>query len=190
MKNSKFIIGALAATTLLASACAGSKASRRTEVAVPAAGPLTGPVAPSPIDAARAADPEPDVRDMATRQVPELKTVHFSYDADRLDEDARLTLRANADYLKVHPEMRVQVAGNCDQRGTVAYNLALGQRRAASVRSYYENLGVEGSRVATISFGKERLACSEFSDECWAKNRRAATLEVVSPNVAGQPTLR
>ena len=175
------------AMALLAAGCASTKASKKTGGS--AAAPTTGPAAASPTEAARAADMEPDVRDMATREVPELKTVHFSYDSDILDESARAVLKDNASYLKSHADMKVQVAGNCDQRGTVAYNLALGQRRAAAVRSYYKSLGVAKNRVATISFGKEKLVCSESTEACWEKNRRAATLEVLSPNVAGTPAL-
>ncbi|MFI5361683.1 MAG: OmpA family protein [Elusimicrobiota bacterium] len=136
----------------------------------------------------RATSEEPDVRDMATREIPELRTVHFDYDSDLLDEDSRAILRSNAGYLRTHPETTVQISGNCDQRGTVAYNLALGQRRASSVRSYYKSLGIAASHVATISFGKERLLCPQDTDACWARNRRAATLEVYSPSMADQPT--
>jgi peptidoglycan-associated lipoprotein len=187
MKKPGSTWGALVAASFLAAACAGSRA-KKTDASV--AAPTTGPAAASPIDAARSADMEPDVRDMATREAPELKVVHFTYDSDRLDEAARETLKGNAAYLRSHADMKVQVAGNCDQRGTVAYNLALGQRRAAAVRSYYKALGVEKSRVATISYGKEKLICAEASESCWARNRRAATLEVLSPNMAGQPALR
>ncbi|MFI5362698.1 MAG: OmpA family protein [Elusimicrobiota bacterium] len=184
MKNPTLLMTALTSMTLFAAGCAGTRAAKKTDA------PFTGPAAASPTDAARSADMEPDVRDLATREVPELKVIHFTYDSDLLDEAARETLKGNADYLNSHPEMKIQVAGNCDQRGTVAYNLALGQRRAAAVRSYYKSLGVEQSRVATISYGKEKLICGEASESCWERNRRAATLEVLSPNVAGQPALR
>ena len=183
MKTPSSFMAALASLTLLAG-CAGTRASKKAVAA-----PLTGPAASS-TDAARSADMEPDVRDLATREVPELKAAHFTYDSDALDETARETLKGNADYLKTHAEMKVQVAGNCDQRGTVAYNLALGQRRAAAVRSYYKSLGVENARVATISYGNEKPLCSEASESCWERNRRAATLEVLSPVMAGQPSLR
>jgi peptidoglycan-associated lipoprotein len=188
MKNSNLFVCALASAVLSASGCAGIHAAKKSGSPVPA--PLTGPAAPSPADAARSADMEPDVRDLATRVVPELQVVHFTYDSDILDETARGILKGNAGYLKAHAELKVQVAGNCDQRGTVAYNLALGQRRAAAVRSYYRVLGVAKSRVATISFGREKPICAEASESCWERNRRAATLEVLSPNVAGQPALR
>jgi peptidoglycan-associated lipoprotein len=188
MKKPISFAAALTLTSLLAAGCAGTHAAKKTDASVSA--PAAGPAAASPIEAARAADMEPDVRDLATREVSELKVVHFTYDSDLLDDAARETLKGNAAYLKEHADMKIQVAGNCDQRGTVAYNLALGQRRAASVRSYYKSLGVGSARVATISYGKEKLICSDATDSCWERNRRAATLEVLSPNVAGQPTLR
>src|SRR4051794_24341079 len=111
------------ALALLAAGCASTKAAKKNGGS--AAAPAAGPAAASPTEAARAADREPDVRDLATREVPELKTVRFAYDSDLLDEPARETLKANAGFLKSHAAMKVQVAGNCDQRGTVAYNLAL-----------------------------------------------------------------
>ncbi|HEX4047900.1 MAG TPA: OmpA family protein [Elusimicrobiota bacterium] len=187
MRKPTLFVSGLAAMALLAAGCASTRAVKKSDSS--AAVPSTGPAAVSPTDAAQSADMEPDVRDMATRSVPELKVVHFSYDSDLLDETAQQTLKGNADYLKSHADMKIQVAGNCDQRGTVAYNLALGQRRASAVRSYYKALGVEGSRVATISYGKEKLKCTDATDACWQRNRRAATLEVLSPNVAGQPVL-
>lgn len=188
MKNPGLSWGVLIATSFLAAACAGTRAAKKADA--PVSSPLTGPAAASPTEAARSADMEPDVREMATREVPELKAVHFTYDSDLLDEAARETLKGNAGYLTTHSEMKIQVAGNCDQRGTVPYNLALGQRRAAAVRAYYKSLGVENARVATISYGKEKLICTESSESCWGRNRRAATLEVLSPNVAGQPAPR
>ena len=185
MKRTTLLVGSLTAAALLAAGCAGTRAVKKTGSA---AAPATGPASALPTEAARSADREPDVRDMATREVPELKAVHFSYDSDLLDEEARATLKGNADYLKSHDDMKIQVAGNCDQRGTVAYNLALGQRRAAAVRSYYGALGVEPARVATISYGKEKPVCAEANESCWERNRRAPTLEVLSPNVAAQPS--
>jgi peptidoglycan-associated lipoprotein len=178
---------AAAAIAALCTACAGTRASSRAS-AEPAGGAApSGSAAPANAaltEAARTADMEPDVRDANLRAVPELKAISFAYDSDRLDDDARAVLRANADWLKAHADLRVQVAGHCDQRGTVAYNLALGQKRADSVRSYYAALGVDKSRVATISYGKERPLCSEMDESCWTRNRRAQTLEAVDAKVA------
>jgi peptidoglycan-associated lipoprotein len=174
-----------AAAVLLTSACAGTHASSKTgSAAQPAGSSLTKPENAALTEAARTADIQPDVRDANLRAVPELKTVAFAYDSDSLDEEARATLKSNAEWLKANSYIKVQVAGNCDQRGTTAYNLALGQKRADSVRSYYTELGVDSARIATISYGKERPLCSESAESCWSRNRRADTLEAVGAKVA------
>ncbi len=111
--------------------------------------------------------------DFAVRE--DLKTVPFDYDSAKLSDEALAVLKSNADVIKGDAEMVVLVAGHCDERGTVAYNLALGQKRAKEVRDYYIRLGVDGSKVATISYGKEQPVCSESTEECWSKNRRAET---------------
>lgn len=142
----------------------------------------------NPADASRTitADAETASRPATMISVPELKTVYFDYDSDVLKAQARSTLKANAAWLKDHADIRVQITGNCDQRGTVEYNLALGERRADAVRDYYARLGVEAARISTISYGKERLACSDSTDQCWKMNRRAETLEAVSQNVSSR----
>lgn len=106
----------------------------------------------------------------------DLKTVPFDYDSAKLSDEALSVLKENAEVVKADATFDVMVAGHCDERGTVAYNLALGQKRAKEVRDYYIRLGVDGARVATISFGKEMQTCSEGTEECWSKNRRAETL--------------
>lgn len=106
---------------------------------------------------------------------PELKTVTFEYDSAQLSDDTLAVLKANAEAMKGQKDREYLVAGHCDERGTVAYNLALGQKRAKEVREYYIRLGVDGRRVATISFGKEQPECLESTEDCWARNRRAVT---------------
>jgi peptidoglycan-associated lipoprotein len=105
----------------------------------------------------------------------DIKPVRFDYDSAQLSADALDVLKANAAVLKTRKGFDFLVAGHCDERGTIAYNLALGQKRAKEVRDYYIRLGVDGRRVATISYGKEQPDCSEQSEECWSKNRRAVT---------------
>lgn len=105
----------------------------------------------------------------------DLKTIVFDYDSAKLSDDALAILKANADVLKSYPDLDFLVAGHCDERGTVAYNLALGQKRAKQVRDYYVQLGIDGKRVATISYGKEQPLCTDSNEECWARNRRAET---------------
>jgi peptidoglycan-associated lipoprotein len=169
----------MAATAILASGCAGNRMARSSQQDAVSAPVAAAPAAPTGgIEAG-----EPVVRDDQMHPIAALKNVTFDYNSDRLGADARAVLNANAQWLKAHADLRVQVAGNCDQRGTVAYNLALGQRRAEAVRSYYEMLGVPGSRVATISYGKEKPVCREMTESCWQLNRRAETLGASAPLV-------
>jgi peptidoglycan-associated lipoprotein len=128
---------------------------------------------------------EPVVRNEVIMTVPELSAAHFDFDSDTLKPEELAVLRKNADWLKTHPGVNAQVSGNCDQRGTVAYNLALGQRRAATVRKYYMMLGVPADRIATISFGKEKPSCDVEHEACWSENRRAETQEAMPQIVSG-----
>ncbi|MBI2385813.1 MAG: OmpA family protein [Elusimicrobia bacterium] len=105
----------------------------------------------------------------------DIKTVRFDYDSAQLSGETLDILKANAAVMKERKGTEFLVAGHCDDRGTVAYNLALGQKRAKEVRDYYIRLGVDGRKIATISFGKEQGECSEQTEECWSKNRRAVT---------------
>src|SRR6266480_1920760 len=108
---------------------------------------------------------EPSLRGKEYKDVPELQTVLFELDQSTLKNDARDTLQKNYQTLKEHADWEVLVEGHCDERGTTEYNLGLGQRRAAAIRQYYITLGVSGSRIATISFGKENPVCTEHSED-------------------------
>lgn len=101
-----------------------------------------------------------------------LKDINFAFDAYELDDDARSVLRGNADWLKEHPESRVEIEGHCDERGTVEYNLALGAKRAKATKDYLVTLGIAGNRLGTISYGEELPLCREHTEGCWAENRR------------------
>ncbi|MGH9365124.1 MAG: peptidoglycan-associated lipoprotein Pal [Thermoanaerobaculia bacterium] len=103
-----------------------------------------------------------------------LKDAFFDYDKADLRDDARATLAGDADWLKKFPSLQVLIEGHCDERGTSAYNLSLGDRRANAARDYLASLGVEAMRMKTVSYGKERPICSESSEGCWQRNRRAA----------------
>jgi peptidoglycan-associated lipoprotein len=105
--------------------------------------------------------------------------VFFAYDQYALTPQAQATLQRQADFLKQYPNIRVQVAGNCDERGTREYNLALGARRAEAARSYLVSLGVDASRITTVSYGKERPIDPRSTEEAWALNRNA-TATIVS----------
>ncbi|MDE2265238.1 MAG: peptidoglycan-associated lipoprotein Pal [Alphaproteobacteria bacterium] len=102
-------------------------------------------------------------------------TVHFDYNKSAILEADKPTLQRQATWLEKYSTVRVTIQGNCDERGTREYNLALGARRAAAVKEYLVSLGVSTARIDTISYGKERPICSESTEACWAQNRRAAT---------------
>jgi peptidoglycan-associated lipoprotein len=103
------------------------------------------------------------------------RSVYFDYDSYALKGDSLEALKKNAEYLKAHRDLEVLVAGHCDQRGTIEYNLSLGQNRAKGVREYYIRLGVPGKALATISYGKESTVCNESTEDCWSQNRRGET---------------
>jgi peptidoglycan-associated lipoprotein len=102
-------------------------------------------------------------------------TVHFDYDQYAITDEDRGTLQRQAAWLAKYPSVRVTIEGHCDERGTREYNLALGARRANSVKEYLVSLGVSSGRVDTISYGKERPICTESNESCWAQNRRGVT---------------
>ncbi len=101
-----------------------------------------------------------------------LKKVYFEFDKSNLTAESRESLEHNADVLKEHPRVRVLIEGHCDERGTIEYNLALGERRALAARNYLINLGIDPDRLATISYGEERPVDLGHDEEAWAKNRR------------------
>jgi len=101
-----------------------------------------------------------------------LQPVYFDFDKSFIRNDARSVMKANAEWLKANPKVKIKIEGNCDERGTKEYNQALGQRRAASAKKYLTDLGISGSRISLISYGKEKPICNEQSEECWQKNRR------------------
>jgi peptidoglycan-associated lipoprotein len=102
-----------------------------------------------------------------------LRDIHFNYDSFDLDEASRQALQEDADWLKDHPDARVEIEGHCDNRGTVEYNLALGAKRAAAAKSYLVALGIGRDRLTTISYGEELPLCQEETESCWSQNRRA-----------------
>lgn len=99
--------------------------------------------------------------------------IMFEYDKYDVKESYKSELQAVAAWMTKNSSAKVSVEGNCDDRGTNEYNLALGDRRAKAVKDYLVSLGVPSSRIETISYGEEKPVCTEQSEECWAKNRRA-----------------
>jgi peptidoglycan-associated lipoprotein len=101
-----------------------------------------------------------------------LDTVYFDFDQATLTDQSKDILVRNAEWLRSNRDVRVQVEGNADERGTPEYNLALGDRRAAAVKNYLTSLGIDSSRLVTISYGEERPADPGQGEGAWAKNRR------------------
>jgi peptidoglycan-associated lipoprotein len=108
----------------------------------------------------------------ADKEASQFADIYFAFDRFDLRSDAREVLAMHAKWLMAHPEFLVRIEGNCDERGTVEYNMALGQRRAASAMKYLVDLGVGKNRISTISYGKERPLDPGHNEEAWAKNRR------------------
>jgi peptidoglycan-associated lipoprotein len=102
-----------------------------------------------------------------------LADIHFEYDQSALTDEAKGILEKHAVWLQAHRDAQVTVEGHCDERGTVEYNLALGERRANAARDYLVNLGVAGARLRSSSFGKEKPLDPASNDAAWARNRRA-----------------
>ena len=121
-----------------------------------------------------ASSDEPSVRGGSEKD-SHLQTIYFAFDKSDLTNDSTNTLKENANYLISNPNLKIVLEGHTDNRGTTEYNLALGQRRALKVKKYYEQLGIEHSRIATISYGAEKPVDSNDNDVAWAKNRRAET---------------
>jgi peptidoglycan-associated lipoprotein len=149
------ILGALAAATLLAACSSSQTASTGSGAVATPAGPVPG-------------SEEDLVRNVGDR-------VFYDFNMSNLKPDARATLDKQAMWLAKYPQNNVQIAGNCDERGTEEYNLALGQRRANAAAGYIEAKGVAPTRVTTISYGKDRPTALGHDEQAWAQNRNAIT---------------
>ena len=177
MKKTALVVLALATVATLA-AC-GKKTPP------PPPPPPPAPVAPEAPPPAPPPPPRPEVapvvdeyariKAMSAEDIEKsglLAEVYFDFDkADVRDAD-RAVLAKNADALKRFDFLRVTVEGHCDERGTVEYNLALGERRARATYDYLVSLGVPAGRLKTVSYGKEVPACTQSTEECWQRNRR------------------
>ncbi|MDQ6956617.1 MAG: peptidoglycan-associated lipoprotein Pal [Mariprofundaceae bacterium] len=152
MKLNKLLFVGLAAFALMASGCA------KHEVTTDGATTKHGAATHS-------------VKSMASK--PASSSVYFAFDSANLDAAGSATLDGYAAWLNDHGAVSVTIEGNCDQRGSREYNLALGQQRADSVKAYLVARGVSASHIDTVSYGEERAACSGTGEACWAQNRHA-----------------
>ena len=101
------------------------------------------------------------------------RSVYFPFDVSAVQDEDKPLVEAHAKYLSEHPDRKVRVEGNCDERGSSEYNLALGQRRADSVKKMLILGGAKASQIETISYGKEKPVCTEHNEACWKQNRRS-----------------
>lgn len=162
-----FAISAVAAFALIATGCA--KKAVQTVPPPPATTPTTTPTptptTTPPVDTPPAADAATLIRSM--------QTVYFALDSWSLDDGARAALDANSRVLRENTSLNIAIHGHCDERGTVEYNQALGEKRAEAVKQYFADAGIALSRMSTVSFGKERPADEGHDEAAWARNRRA-----------------
>jgi len=121
------------------------------------------PVEPTP-EQEPVAEPEP---------IASLEDIYFAFDQFTLSDEARTALEANANILKEDPSLNITIEGHCDERGTEAYNMTLGERRADAAKKYLTDLGVSPKQLHTVSYGKERPSCFSQTEECYQANRRA-----------------
>jgi len=142
------------------------------ESAVKEAPPAPAAAAPAeqPMLAAKAAEAGVAVTEEKPSQFDD---VRFDFDKSVLREDGRKTTQGVAEYLKKNPRVKLLIEGHCDERGTSEYNMALGERRAASVMNYLVSLGIPKAVLSTVSYGKEKPLDPGHNEEAWAKNRRA-----------------
>ena len=110
---------------------------------------------------------------MASRNMFMNENIYFEFDSSALLPAAQEVLKRKAEWMQENPDASVIIEGHCDERGTPAYNLALGDRRAESAKAFLTDLGIDATRLSTISYGEERPVDMGHNEEAWAKNRRA-----------------
>ena len=150
----KGIIIGLFACGLLVAGCGGNKPPVDESTQSATAGQSDqGTTAQDPGDADR---PDRGTVESMSEAIASLKTIYFDFDKYNLRDDARRVLEQNAEILKANPDVKIVIAGHCDERGTNEYNLGLGENRAKAARDYLVRLGVDGSRITPLSYGEER----------------------------------
>jgi peptidoglycan-associated lipoprotein len=133
--------------------------------------------APSTMSTSPTARPAPSTGVAASRSagvlMPQARSVYYEYDRSEIKPDGAKVVDANAQYLREHPDLKVKVEGNADERGSAEYNLALGQRRADAVGKRMTILGIPADRIETVSYGKEKPKATGHDESSWSENRRS-----------------
>jgi peptidoglycan-associated lipoprotein len=183
MTQKQPVLLAVAIMLVLVGACA----KKQPPIAKPTPPPPGGtssatkpPEPPTPVDEPRPVPPDPVAEDpIAGRDIGDInknspfQPVFFKFDSSDVDGTAQQALNANAEILKKYPNWVVTIEGHADERGTAEYNLALGERRAMSARTYLVSLGIPADRLRTVSYGKEFPFDPGHDEAAWEKNRRA-----------------
>src|SRR5215470_6998430 len=174
------VLATIAVACGLAAGCSKKPPATTPQTPTPAVEANPAPTPPPPPPSTTPAEPfpsqpvektpvvEPGIDELNRQGV--LQTVHFAYNSDELDDTARGILQANASWLKAHPSHTVEIGGHCDERGSIGYNVALGDRRAGSVKTYIVGLGADGTKLTTVSYGEERPVDPGHNEAAWAKN--------------------
>lgn len=158
----KLLISIVLANLLVA--CASEKPKEPEAAPAPVVEAPAPAPAPAPIVAV---DPLNDPASILAK-----RSVYFPFDVSAVQEADKPIVEAHGKYLGEHPDSKVRVEGNCDERGSSEYNLALGQRRADSVKKMLILSGAKASQIETVSYGEEKPACTEHNEACWSQNRR------------------
>jgi peptidoglycan-associated lipoprotein len=179
------VILALSCGMLFAGGCAKHEMVKKDESIAPAAAPAKAPVKTEAVKEqpvqkeAIAQSPVAQESARASQLQAALQKIYFDFDSFKLSDSARATLAKNAESMKKDQADKVRIEGNCDERGSDEYNLALGERRAKAAVAYLTTLGIPADHLSYISYGKEKPADPGHNDAAWAKNRRDE-FEVVS----------
>jgi peptidoglycan-associated lipoprotein len=180
MNSIRRSVGLLSVVTLVAF---GAACSKKPAATAPAVQPTPAPSAPpttvtseKPFEPTTAKDSTVDALPADIAKINAagyLKDVFFDFDKAEVRDDGRDALAKDAEWLKKYPTIRFRIEGHCDERGTREYNLALGERRANAAKEYLASLGIDASRIETVSYGKERPFDPGHDEGAWSKNRRA-----------------
>ena len=175
------VVGALGA--LVVGGCASNNGVKKDEAIAPPATTQTKQadvkaVKSTPAVTKSAVNPAPEsFKKTAAKAEPQqltsaLERIYFDFDSDALSVQARKTLTSDADYLRKRAVAKLRIEGNCDERGSAEYNIALGEKRAEAAEKYLVTMGIPADRLAIISYGKEKPADLGHDEAAWAKNRR------------------
>lgn len=187
MIRSSRLLVLMAISALALGAC--KKKTTPTQAATPVSAPIGTPENPTRSSTAGAPTGENSAAMQAritAARAAVLSPVYFEYDADQLRDDAKASLDKKIAIMNANPTLRVRVAGHSDERGSDEYNIALGRRRAEQAKKYMTDRGINGARLETTSFGRERPAVVGTTEDAWSKNRRDE-FEVVAGDLTKAP---